>query len=108
MLNFIVTNHSAKSTATYLRAIDTNGNLIRSYEFKINEDYCDNSNIDASGNLEILGLDNRNIVVLSNCLAYEGLSEDRTFPIEIDHCKAGLINLTDFLEGRDITIKQIY
>lgn len=110
-LYFIVNQASTVSRATYIKAIDTTGKEVASYEFKVNEKHHDkDGNVQATGDLEILGLDNRNIVVLSKSLAYEGLSTDKKQSIgeEIKDCGVGLISLSDFLEGKEITIKQIY
>lgn len=108
---FIAARSSTKSMATYIKAIDTTGQEVASYEFKVNDKHRDkDGNVQTCGNLSISGLDNRNIVVLSISQAYEGLSTDKKQSIGegIKDCGVGLISLVDFLEGKDITIKQIY
>ncbi|MBE5964757.1 MAG: hypothetical protein E7252_07455 [Lachnospira sp.] len=109
-LYFIANQASTVSMATYIKAIDTTGKEVASHKLKVNGHRDKNGNVQVTGELEILGLDNRNIVVLSKSPAYEGLSTDKKQPIGegIKDCGVGLIPLSDFLEGKDITIKQIY
>lgn len=110
-LYFIATHASTLTRATYIKAIDTTGKEIASHEFEVDDKHRDkNGNAEMAGDLQLLGLDNRNIVIQSNHIAYVGLSTDRNLSRDEQYKDfgVGLIPLSDFLEGKDITIKQIY
>ena len=98
--------------AVYLTVTDTQGNLIRRYEFEYLDEYIEKYSKNEGHNnptysLDLLGVAEGNILVASNANVYKNLASENTLKAWV-YYGVGMINTSDFLENKDIEIKQIY
>ena len=109
---------SSKKVGTFLKVVDKNGNVVRQYEFEMSDVYKAMSERFKTmageydletGGVTLLGVDNRYIVLKSSNSNFKNLSTDSLVPSRGEITVGiGLIDVEDFLSGKEVEIKQIY